>query len=260
MKKLIPRIVLFIAFLFATVSCSGDDDNSGSTNLVLIKKVTETIYLYDNAPQVYNYDFFYEGTTLKAEKYGSSTININYDGDKITTMELLNGDNELRALTTYYYTGNVLSYSISGKDYLEKINYSFQNGGLSKVTFGDFTDGNFKLARTEVFTLDNSLNTTQRTVTYPDDVQDTGYKQVYTFDNKNNPMLNTNKYYRIGSRFEGFSGADRNNVLTRKTYSLSGELLHTYTYEHIYNEDGFPTEIKQYSEQGLLTLTTIEYQ
>jgi len=260
MKKLIARLVLFVAFLFIVVSCSGDDDNSVDTSLALIKKITETSY-NNNQEHVVAYEFSYQGNVLKKviQDDGSLT-ELSYNGNKITTIKGYK-NNEQQTLTTFYYTGDILTFLLLD-DQHDKVEYLYNDGILSKINIGYLSNGEFNIRSTQELTFDTSGNAIKSTDHLDlEGEMDLGEETTYTYDNKNNPARDINKYYRQISGILHFNGLNVNNIASESHTSLTSGAVSLFTYEYIYNADGFPTEMKKYDgEHQLQAVTNIEYQ
>ncbi|HEY6142264.1 MAG TPA: hypothetical protein VIV55_02395 [Flavobacterium sp.] len=264
MKKNILIKVLYIFSIVLFSACSNDNDENNTapaTNPILIKKITETVY-YSGTSDTYITDYKYENNVLKSITNDNNKTEFVYDGDKISKLNYFkNGTAD--GFTSYYYTGDLLSYTLSGKNQDEKTEYFYTNGVLTSEKSG-YLDGTIYVFQERiVYSFNEAKNITQSIKTSLVYGPETVSKEIYSYDNKNHPMKYMNKYYRLGFDIEGFDGKTINNVVSRESYyPITNTVPNYYNYEIVYNSDNFPTEIKKIAVSGnnLISKTTIEYQ
>lgn len=261
MKKLITLLFLFAVTLSTLISCSSEDAGSDiSGNGILIKKITESIY-YGGQVETSAVEFSYANNLLTKVTRGTLKSEFIYDGDKIIRIEIFN-NNTLMRQTTFSYDGNLLDYTLAGENADEKTQFYYTNGVLSKSESGYISDNGFVVLDTEEYVFDSSGNVSQ-IISHRDLGSSVSTSKIkYTYDSKNNPMKFLNKYYKMLITLEGFRGINQNNALTKEMYTPVGTTTpSTQTFEIIYNEKDFPTEIKKFSpDHSLISVTAIEYQ
>ena len=260
MKKLIALFSLLLITIPMSVSCSSDDGESkNSEDVVLIKKITE-ILIPDEIEIVS--EFSYQNNQLKNITYGNGRTEFNYNGDKITGAKNYDNNNNLVGQTTMAYNGNSLDYTLAGENLDEKTQYYYSNGNLSKIESGYIGDNNvFVVLETEQVIFDGSNITESH---FNGDFGGTpfSYKHKFTYDTKNAPTKFMNKYLKLLLNTAGFRGINTNNNLTQQFLSpTDNSILSVNTFEIIYNENNYPTEIKEFTSENVLrTITKIEYQ
>jgi len=256
-----------IVFAFAIAGCSGDDNgiaNEVTQTPVLIKKITEVIY--SNGSQTSTIDFSYENSKLMSSTTTYSGVapvyktDFIYNGDKIDYL-ISYTDNVERSRNTYIYDNDNLIKIISNRVDQSQIKYSYTNRTLSSSESGYLMNDIYTVSGTKNFTF-ASGNLIEEQNYSSDFGTPVTSKTIYTFDEKNNPTKYMNKYLRYVFGTEGFSGMNKNNVLTRLSYYPSTTSTPSlFTYQMVYDANDFPTEIKQFSPEGtIISLTTIEYQ
>lgn len=258
MKNVIAKTILFVAILSVMVSCSNDSDSSSGG--VLIKKISEKIY-YSGQFDLTVSNFVYESNVLKSISTGNYEAKFIYNGNKIMRVDSYYNHN-LSQSTTFTYDGEELKYTLSGDSEDEKTEYYYSNGILSTIKSGYLNGNNFTVLNTKNYLFNSASNVSEVVTNSTNGGSNYSYNNVYTYDSKNNPMKDMNKYFRLGFLCEGFDGLSTNNKITRYAYSpTTTETIEQY-FQIIYNSDNFPTEIKKYSTTNnvLISETSIEYQ
>ena len=134
--------------------------------------------------------------------------------------------------------------------------YTYSNGNISLIKTYRMVDGNLQLDSTEQYVY-QSGNVIERTRTSTIISPGTVY---YTYDNLKNPFSGMNKYLQQILETENITGLNANNAITRSHYSSGNPDLITQTYTIEYNQNGYPTNIKKFSDTNTLMCdTTIEY-
>jgi uncharacterized protein YcfL len=256
MKKL--TFLFLIAF---AVGCSSDDSTTEDTTnpqLVLIKKITETVY-YSDQENVLVSNFTYEDNKLVKIDNGSDYyLKITYNGDKVTfSKAYLN--NELHSTSAYTYEGNNL-VKIQMEN-SEKAVYTYTNGNLGTISYFTSSNNDWWLLGKETYTFANGNiaqvidNNTNGGMTF-------NSKTTYAYGNGKNPFQDLNLYLRLSLEFEGATPINT-NIATSSNYYNTLEATtpsHQFTYQTTYNAANFPTEIRKYdSANDLITKTTFEY-
>lgn len=240
------------------ISCTSDSDTS--TPSVLIKKVTETIY-YGGGSETNISDFEYQNNSLKRITTGTNYAEFIYSGNKIT-MSKSYQNNILDKTNTYTYTGDLLTSVISDGDYPAKTEFTYSNQKLSAIVYKYLAGGNWITNRSEAIQFNTDLNVSQNIIWMDWGSGAMEYKELYTYDNGNNPMRDMNPYLRLYFKGEGFDGKSVNNVVSRQSFSPPTSTdSEDYDYVTTYNGTNFPVEIKKYTSNGfLISKTVIEYQ
>lgn len=267
MKKNILIKALYIFCVAFFTACSSDSNDSipdvnPETKPILIKKITETLY-YSGTSDTDVTDFTYENSVLKSITYNSTyKTELVYDGDKVMKANYFkNGIAD--GFTTFYYNGDLLNYTLSGKNQDEKTEYFYTNSILASKKSGYFNGLNYIVQQNSVYSFNSAKNITQSIDTRSFYGPEITSKQIYSYDTKNHPMKYMNKYYRLVYQGEGFDGLNTNNIISRGTYSPITNTVPTYGYnEIVYDSNNFPIEIKEFSasDNTLISKTTIEYQ
>lgn len=259
MKKLITVFSLLLITISMSISCSSDDSgNENIEDIVLIKKVTE-ILIADEIETVS--EFSYQNNQLKNITFGDRRTEFTYNGDKVTVVKDFN-NNVLVRQATVAYNGNSLDYTLTGENSDEKTQYYYSNGNLSKVESGYIGNNDeFVVLQTEQISF-NGSNISESYFTGNFGGTPFSYKHKFTYDTKNAPSKFMNKYLRLLLNTSGFRGINENNNLSKQFLSpTDNSVLSTNTFEIIYNENDYPTEIKQFNDENVLrTITKIEYQ
>lgn len=233
MKKLI--YLLSITFLILQ-SCSSDENgnsDSNETNVVLVKKIVNSIDGEINLS--------YNGTKLTKMTFtGGGYVNITYSGDLIDKMEWFSSNNVSEQRNEYSYSSNKLTqfklYSSNNK--LEEI---------SNLTYN--SDGSI----TELISIYNGKTLPSSTISYKKYFDSVGniIKQeqfsnnvviatrFYTYDKKNSPFKNVTGINIVGISGLGFFS--KNNILSEEISSTSSpqmtkDVANTYQY----NSQDFP--------------------
>lgn len=255
----------FYAFFFLLlISCSNDNeakDTIPEEKTILIKKITETIY-YSGSSDTKEMNFVYDKNVLKSITSGVRKSDFEYNGDKITKVSSFNNGTAV-GYTTFNYTNNLLTSTLSGEKQDEKTEYFYNNGILASEKSSYFNNGNYIVQSEASFVFDSNENITQTTAKSlmygPERIS----KNKYFYDSKNHPMKFMNKYYRLVFVMEGFDGKAKNNVTSEEYYyPVTTETPAYLTFDITYNDDNFPIEIKKISKESntLISKTTIGYQ
>ena len=261
MKKLIAKVILFTTILSTILSCSNNDNPSSESHL-LIKKISENIYLDGEIEDINISTFTYESSILKTISGNGYEEKFIYEGNKISRIDNYEGTT-LQSSTNFFYDGNQLNYTLSGENQDEKTIYSYASDVLSKIESG-YLDGTTLVALdTQTYTFNSALNISESIHNSTNGGSAYTSRDVYTYDSKNNPMKYMNPYLRLSFECEGFDGLTVNNVSTRKDYSpAENTTANNQHYIITYNSDNFPITIKKYDTDNdeLISDTTIEYQ
>lgn len=242
------------------ISCSNNDDAS-SGQLVLIKKVTENIYISGGDVETSISDFIYQNNALKKITNGTNYTEFVYSDNKITVSKSYE-NNILDKTNTYVYTGDLLTSVESDGNYPAKTDFAYTNQKLSAVVYKFLDNGNWIMNGREFIQFNAELNVNQNIVWKDYGFMILEYKELYTYDTGNNPMRDMNPYLRLYFGCEGFDGKSANNAVSRQVFSPpTSTISDDYDYVTTYNSTNFPVEIKKYSSNGsLISQTVIEYQ
>lgn len=259
MKKLTTLFLLSLIVLSTSISCSSDDGgNENPANVVLIKKITEVSVADETETTIH---FFYQNNVLVSITQENYRTEFTYNGNKVTLMKHFN-NNVQTGQTIFSYNGDLLDYTLSGEDADEKIQYYYTNGILSKAESGYIGNNNeFVVLQTEEVSF-NGSNISEVNTYGNNGGFNYSYRSKYSYDNKNCPAKFMNKHLRFLISTAGFMGINQNNYLTKETFSPSDSTTpFAQTFEIAYDENDFPTEIKEFSTNNTLrSITKIEYQ
>ena len=243
MKKL---LCLFGASLLVLTSCSNDGDDNNPATDTLVKEIN---YIdIDGSSEVSKYT--YAGNKIVSiDEYGGKA-NYTYTGDVITKIVSVDENNEINNVIEYTYVNGKVATLIEsepGFPALYKISYTYNADGTVSYktsnintntpleTFGStgvltFKDGNLiKDVRTSV---GGNVNTS-----------------TYEYDAKNNPFKNI---LGLTLLLDADQSVSVNNVVkTTEVSSYSGgSSTYVYTTTHTYDGNGFPTEGKNFGNDG----------
>ncbi len=256
MKNATLFLVLILTFS-VFVSCSKDNN---SENQLVIKKVTEEVF-YSNSSDVSIQTFIYENNKfIKSIGSDGKYVCFVYDGDKITKTNRFSANNEFLKSTNLTYDGANLVKVESDNGESRSV-FFYQNGKLSRQEAGYIINSEYAPSAKLEYSFDGNNNLVQvLNTSYYQNV--TTSKSVYTYDDKNNPTKNMNKYLRLIFSTEGINGLSENNRVSQDSYfPISNTTPDKYKYEYIFNNDNYPTTIKRLTQSGrLISNTTIEYQ
>lgn len=260
MKKIIS-LLLVIVTLSISISCSSDDSGSTlPTDALLIKKITEVL-IADEMELTTN--FVYENNVLVSTYGENHKTELIYNGDKVVLIKNFDTNSGVvTSQTTIVYNGNLIDYTLSGEDADEKTQYYYTNGILSKKEYGYIGNNNeFIVVETQEYFF-NGLNISEIITNGNFGGSPYSSKKKYSYDTKNCPSKFMNKYLKLLFSPVGFKSINQNNYLTEETYSpVNSTNPSTQTYEIIYNDKDYPTEIKEYSANNTLhSIIKIEYQ
>lgn len=252
--------IFILSLLF--ISCSNDNETINTPEKkVLIKKITQTTY-YSNQSETSILNFTYENDLLKKVSQGNYLSELTYNNDKITKIDYSN-NGVLNNTIVLNYNGDLLINTLSGNNQEEKTQFTYQNNILSKIESGYLSGNNFIIQGSNDLIINSAGNLAQSITTSSVFPPTTISKLLYTYDNKNHPLKNMNKYFRLIFAVEGFDGLSTNNKLTKESfYPITSTTSVNYYFTYIYNNDNYPTEINRFasSDNFLISKTVIEYQ
>ncbi|MCD8173113.1 MAG: DUF4595 domain-containing protein [Alistipes sp.] len=224
MKKL---ILLPLLALFAFASCSDDKDNEQENEIT--KLVKEVKLAWGNGLDIYTFDYDSQDRinkvvwTVSNENGGSPTnYNYSYGNNTITVKRTEVGYEEETAILTFDENGYLIEVEERYGDNIEKYNYTYNDGYLSRVTTAEeslaykWQNGNLVDSDGDIFTY-NSI------------------------ENKLNVGHNTfiEELYVKGTYFLKIKGiSDSRNYPVTSSFGAMG-----FTYQYEFDEDGYPTKI-----------------
>ncbi|WP_223678718.1 hypothetical protein [Flavobacterium hibisci] len=243
MKKI---LFLFGALAFALTSCSSDDDSSGSSDLVLLKKEISTDSDGDKVITNYAYD---GNKIVKITVDGSTDgVYFTYTGNLITKMEF-KYDGDVEQINKYEYDSNNLLISFVMTEPLEEYGfkevYKYEtDGSITVTTFrgDDVAQTTANGTRKITFTAGEITKITSTD----------SPSRSYTYDDKNNPFKNILGYDKI-SFVEGEASGIVHNIVSEKDLD-NNEVTSSYVFT--YNAANYPTKVTE-SEEG--ETATVEY-
>jgi uncharacterized protein YkuJ len=265
MRKNLQIKSIYALCILLLASCSTDNESKDTIpdeKSILIKKITETVY-YSSESETNTSDFVYDNNVLKSVTSGTGyKAEFEYDGNKISKVNYSN-KGTASGFTTFKYTGDLLSSTLSGANQDEKTEYIYNNGILVSEVSGYFNNGTYVVQNEISYKFDQAKNITEEIKQSSMFGSQTTSKNNYSYDDKNNPMKFMNKYYRLVFSLEGFDGKTTNNVISRESfYPITAVSPSYFKYEIVYNNENFPIEIKKISKQdnSLISKIVIEYQ
>ena len=242
MKKLF--CILAIGAL-ALNSCSSDDDNGGSSGVVLVKQTVET----DGDGDTFTSTATYNGTKIKKiTADGGITIDFTYTGDNITKAEYKFGGILYQTdLYTYGSNGKLATYvRLEHQDDLgsKEVYVHNGNGSVSITAYSGDLVSQTTLDGTATVTFLANGEVGSITSTYSDD-------HTYTYDTKNHPFKNVTGYSKISWVDTEASGMMHNIIHDDSSFDTTT----TYTY----NAGDYPTSAVEMSGAGEITTTFTYY-
>ncbi|RZJ72407.1 hypothetical protein [Flavobacterium sp.] len=256
MKNSIKSILsLFVAVGFT--ACSSDDSTiPNSANLVLVKKVTETIHAGDFS-ETSVVEFNYTGNRLTSVQQGATSTTFAYSGDKPISALRTYGSGE-QVSSTFTYNGDNLVSIVNNSDYSETTDFTYVNNMLATMSDRYLGSGQWIQGDSRQLTFGSGNNLVSEIVDRGTSV----YRNDYTFDNQNMPFRNLAVPFRLIYRFEGIDLLNNNNPLSITRFSPPTATQPTASsyFEMQYNDQGYPTQIVKYSADGNpISTTLIDY-
>ncbi len=217
-------------------SCSGDDSNS--SDLASSNLVKKKVYIWNS--ETYIYTFFYNGNKIVNEVLRGTKTNYSYTGDLITKIEYLNGNGGVETSFEYTYANGKMAtclrrnsgdryydtetrYTYNSDNTVSYVDYLILKGTNAVIdeadTYGKYTYSGGNLVKNEY-----SYNGKE-------------FLDIFEYDTKNNPFKNITGFALLLNKEEAVSV---NNVV--KKISSNNSFTSTY----IYNNNGFPTEGKDF--------------
>lgn len=220
------KITLLIAVL-SIIGCSkdeGSDNPTETNNLKLIKEVV-TDYIYDDNETI---NYIYEnGILVRSEKIEDNgdvyKTDYLYENGKLKT-ENTYLNNIKSGWITYNYTDKLIS-SKSGSDNGVLYSVTFKYNSLSQMIKTIHYDNKDVLDYEETFEYNNEGNISKHSHSeFSGDL-------TFQYDNKNNPY---SLAYSVEILKIYETGYSKNNIIKKNSNT---------TYEYIYNDKNYPTEV-----------------
>lgn len=233
MKKIFALAAIALVLM---TSCSGDDDSpNNNSDTVLLKKRVIT----NEDGFVNTFEYQYDGNrltkmTMSDDEEEIFNLNYTYSQDKLTKSERFE-DSDLIVRTLYSYDGQgrlsestgYMFHVLESGTYLQKTSYTYNSDGTVSAEILVGEEGNLEHFSDALYKFENG-NIIEYTIL--------GSDNVYTFDNKNNPMKNV---FAIDVMNLDLRMGGPNNML-----SFNGE-GQPYTFTYTYNADGYPKTSEQ---------------
>jgi hypothetical protein len=236
MKKLFFCICLVIL-----QSCS-NDDNSTDSNMLLVKKA---VSIEANGENGLTFDYSYIGNKITTiEVSNGQSLKFYYTGNLITkTEKYLYNDTELSNEIIYQYDDNERLVSEESKDFLNSVletreysyesngtvSYLFYAGEIGSVTVLAKTGTYFFNANNEVIKLEDiSVGSNEMITTN------------FTYDTNNSIFKNVLGWNKI---FSTVYDGKTNNILTATTINADDIVIYGYTNQYSYNNAGYPVAL-----------------
>lgn len=252
-KKLTSLFLILLA-----IGCSSDDSETNNSNLVLVKKITETIYHNDDQ-QIRVSNFTYQNNKLIGIDNGNGhNLKIIYEGDKVIRSEAYDADG-LQNTSDFTYDGtNLIKIQLATNQ--EKATYTYADGNVRTISYYRRGNNEDRLLGIETYSFSNG-NISQ-VINNNYQWEPSTSKSTYTYDTGNNPFRDISIYLRLSLVFEGINLINSNIATSSSYYSNLNNTLpsEVYRYETTYNASNFPVEIRKYSDENyLITKTEFEY-
>jgi hypothetical protein len=242
MKKI---LYLFGTSLLMLTSCTSDDKSS--TDPATATLVMKDVYV-DPSGQTSTRKITYKGNKIVKTVVGTYETVYTYTGDLITKKEEFSNGNNISRTTEYNYENHKLKMGLTteysgGKTHKSKEIYIHNSDGTVDYEYYDIN------TTTGVEALYNSCKYTFLNGNVVKEDGGTSFLIIFEYDTKNSPtknILGLNKF--IDSRFSV------NNEIKR-TDNSNGSNPSISTSQYDYNADGFPTEQRNYGNDGKLNYT-----
>lgn len=262
MKKSLFLCLLAGLFLIAACSSSSNETPvAASPPSNSLKKLTERIY-YPSGVQISGVDFIYGDGVLKQFKSsnGVYTNDLEYAGDKIISSKTyINGT--LQTTNNFAYAGDLLQ-TVTGNNG-QRIRFTYQ-GQVLRTIFNELSSLNsWYVNDSKMVTFDSNANITEDLAYSNFGGMPATYKSGYSYDNKNNPFKQMNRYFRMVFNTETINVLNQNNQIAKFSFSSPTSTVSSQSevYEITYNAQEYPTLIKKrrFSNNELVSELSIEY-
>lgn len=233
MKKL---LCLFSVALLVFSSCSSNDDESSKeTPLILVNK---RVHTYNGKSSTEN--ITYDGNKITSIKYeDGSDLKYTYTRDLITEIKKIDKLDSLLYTIEFDYTNGKLASKLqknSDSEFFYKTKYTHNPDETVSYELFDINAKNNIESKTDTsgkYTFKNG-NLTQHEYFYGES------KSIikYEYDTKNNPDKNILGYNLL------LRGAAVNNLIKETNTDVSNDIIDitTVDYTHKYDENNYPTE------------------
>ena len=238
--------LVFISLFVAACTSTEENENSAITNppnndLRLIRMDVG----YTGPEEPYQYlEYIYDGNgrvdkvmTMNSDGTGETAVSdYEYFEGRVVNIEYSNDSNR-----SYSYSGDLLVSSVQGNT---NFTYGYDSfGRLESITVSQGTQEGC----TTTFTYPNSSQPS-------DSLNDcTSTSTSYTYDTNKNPQ-----YYLFHASFSRIAPLTPNNIKSRTTSDGTTSIL--YTSEFTYNEEGWPTEIRYFSDGTYISSDRFYYE
>lgn len=248
MKKIICLFIITI-FISSLTSCSGDQDDSFKVKL--LKKVIEV----NEDESSSTIDFNYVGNKIATIESEVSTKTFTYTGNLITKIVELDKTTQLSKTSEYIYDGDKLSKVISSENYI--LNYIHNNNGTVSFekTTTDVSNVTILLEHGTMYFQNQNLIKSEKIIDTT--AQHIQIKETleFVYDKKLNPLNNISGFSKLLS-YNIFLSTN-NNTHIFKFNSIANEetgqytsSLNTILKQYKYDQEGYSKEL--ISEESLL--------
>jgi len=239
------KIVCALSLCLALISCSGDDsvanvENPSATGIHLIK----TIETSDAGSVTTVYTYNGDKVTGYTDSDGYRMV-FTYTGDLMTKWEEYDEDDVLSGVDTFTYNeqGQLVKHIYDFEGYKDKYEYTHNADGTISVKH--FTTG----LNSDVYTFshDGKIydNKVEENVAAAGDIPAHIDTHTYTYDNKNNPMVNVTGFDKIAFLGDRSAKNFANNETSNTHTNSRGLVQPMTTTAYTYNAANFPlTEIE----------------
>ena len=222
-------------------SCS-NDDNSSNSNMPLVKKA---VSIEANGENGLTFDYSYIGNKITTiEVSNGQSLKFYYTGNLITkTEKYLYNNTELSNEIIYQYDNNERLVSEESKDFLNSVletreyiyesngtvSYLYYTGEIGSVTVLVKTGTYFFNANNEVEKLEDTSVGSNEVIT-----------TNFTYDTNNSIFKNVLGWNKI---FSTVYDGKTNNILTATTINADDIVIYGYTNQYSYNNAGYPVAL-----------------
>jgi len=244
MKKIIP-LLLFTVLLSCSPESGSNPEPIPTPNLKLTKIVYTNFYINSETTTtdlIYDGDVLTEANSTQFNSQGNNTskTKFNYVNDKLQS-ESFYDNGVLSGTVTYSYTGEIITSMLSNESGgISTTNYAY-NSNNQMINEKQYTNGNLDGGNDYLYNTDGNVYK---------ELYSSGFT-TYEYDTNKNPysLIYSDALIKI------YPIEYSKNNITKEIQS-GGTIK---TFEFIYNESGYPTQIIEKENSVSVTKTTFMY-
>lgn len=236
-------LTLLTASVLTFTSCTSENDNQPTSTVSILPKTISSIDTEESITTI-----TYDGNKILKISKDNNIIIYSYTGDLITKKvrtEKIDGSNTHTTTTVYTYTDNKLvsdvttdSSTLNSGENKTKCTYTYNSNGTILRSLYHYEDNQETFSgATDLLTVSGG-NVIKNTITYDDKIVNT---EIYEYDTKNSIFKNILGMDKLNISRDGESVVNNTVKFTSSLYPNDN-----YIKKYIYNEQGYPTEIKEY--------------